>query len=149
MFRTQHQLKQNFGREPTIEETAKALSIEPQRVHHLLKIARHPLSLELPTLEGDQVLGDFIEDTESPAPAQATEQNLLQQHLEEIFKDLPAREVRILKLRFGIPDGHRHTLREVGDKIGVSRERVRQIESQALRRLRHPRIQYQLRDYLN
>jgi RNA polymerase primary sigma factor len=94
------------------------------------------------------VLGDFIEDTESPAPAQTTEQNLLQQHLEEIFKDLPAREVRILKLRYGIPDGKKHTLREVGDKIGVSRERVRQIESQALRRLRHPHIQYQLRDYL-
>jgi len=149
LFRTQYRLTQSLGREPTIEEMANALSVKPNRVHHLLKIARHPLSLELPTLDGDSVLGDFIEDTESPAPAQVTQQNLLQQHLEEIFKDLPAREVRILKLRFGIPDGKRHTLREVGDKIGVSRERVRQIENQALRRLRRPHIQFQLRDYLN
>jgi RNA polymerase primary sigma factor len=149
LFRVQHRLKQQFGREPTIEEMAKDLSVEPQRVHHLLRIARHPLSLELPTLDGDHVLGDFIEDTESPAPVKTTEQHILQQHLEEIFKELPAREVMILKLRFGIPDGKRHTLREVGDKIGVSRERVRQIESQALRRLRDPHIQYQLRDYMN
>ena len=127
---------------------AKTLSVKPKSVHYLLKIARHPLSLELPTFEGDAVLGDFIEDTESPAPAKTTEQNLLQQHLEEIFKELPAREVRILKLRFGIPDGKQHTLQEVGNKIGVSRERVRQIENQALRRLQRPHIQYQLRDYL-
>ena len=148
MFRVQHQIKQRKGREPTIEEIAEALSTEPNRVRYLQKIARHPLSLELPTLEGDAVLGDFIEDTEAPAPDKTTERNLLRQHLKTILKDLPAREVRILKLRFGIPDGNQHTLREIGDKIGVSRERVRQIENQALRRLRKPNIQYKLRDYL-
>jgi len=149
LFRTQNQLKQRLGREPTVKEISEALCTEPRKVHYMLQIALHPLSLELPTIEGDSVLGDFVEDTEAPDPDLTTEHNLLQQHLTKILDGLPAREVHILKLRFGIPDGKSHSLQEVGIKMGVSRERVRQIQNQALKRLRHPYIQNQLRDYLS
>ena len=149
MFRIQYKLKQTLGRDPRVDEVADALEVTPEKVEHMLRIARHPLSLEMPTtFEDDSVLGDFIEDIESPAPPQMAEASLLRQDLDDILEVLPAREVRILQLRYGLSDGKRHTLQEVGDKMGVSRERVRQIESQALRRLRHPSVWHKLRGYL-
>ena len=149
MFRVQYKLRQNLGRDPENAEVAEAVGITLEKVEYLLRIARHPLSLELPTVfEDDSVLGDFIEDIESPAPPQMAETSLLRQDLVDVLEVLPAREVRILQLRYGLADGRRHTLQEVGDKMGVSRERVRQIESQALSRLRNPSVCQKLRGYL-
>jgi RNA polymerase primary sigma factor len=149
MFRIQNKLKQVLGRDPKIEELAEALDVPPAKVQHMMRVARHPLSLEMPTTsEGDAVLGDFIEDNESPDPDETAIRNLLREHLGEVLETLPPREVRILRLRYGLPDGESHTLQEVGRKVGVSRERVRQIEAQALRRLRKPGIRRKLREYL-
>ena len=149
MFRMQNDLKQTLERDPTIEELADALDEPPDKVQYMMKVARRPLSLEMPTTkEGDAVLGDFVEDLETPLPDETATKHLLREHLEEVMEALPSREVRILRLRYGVPDGKSHTLQEVGEKVGVSRERVRQIEAQALRRLRQPRIQRILRDYL-
>ena len=149
MFRTKHALTQRLGYTPSVDELADELDLPPSQVRQMLKTAQHPLSLEMPIIiDEDSVLGDFIEDSETPPPDEIATNNLLQQQLEIAFLALPAREVRILKLRFGIPDGKRHTLREVGEKIGVTRERVRQIEAQALKRLRHPSILQQFRGYL-
>jgi RNA polymerase primary sigma factor len=149
MFRIQTRLKQSLGREPKVEELAAALEVTPEKVRNMLRVAQHPLSLEMPTsMEGDAVLGDFVEDRETPNPDESATNNLLRQHLEKILQTLPPREVRILQLRYGLPDGEKHTLQEVGDKMGVSRERVRQIERQALQRLRQPGVRRQLRDYL-
>ena len=149
MFRMQNDLKQSLERDPTIEELAEALDEPPEKVQYMMKVARRPLSLEMPTTkEGDAVLGDFVEDLETPLPDETATKHLLREHLEEVMEALPSREVRILRLRYGVPDGKSHTLQEVGEKVGVSRERVRQIEAQALRRLRQPRIQRILRDYL-
>ena len=150
VFRTQHQLKQILGRDPEIQEIAEALEITPEKVEHLFQISHHPLSLEMPTnFEDDSVLGDFIEDAQSPEPPQMAEEKLLHRDLFAALEALPAREVRILQLRYGLLGGRRHTLQEVGDKMGVSRERVRQIETQALRRLRHPSLYHKLRGYLS
>lgn len=149
MFRMQNDLKQSLERDPSIEELADALDEAPEKVQYMMKVARRPLSLEMPTTkEGDAVLGDFVEDLETPLPDETATKHLLSEHLEEVMEALPSREVRILRLRYGVPDGKSHTLQEVGEKVGVSRERVRQIEAQALRRLRQPRIQRILRDYL-
>jgi RNA polymerase primary sigma factor len=149
MFRMQNDLKQSLERDPSIEELADALNEAPEKVQYMMKVARRPLSLEMPTTkEGDAVLGDFVEDLETPLPDETATKHLLREHLEEVMEALPSREVRILRLRYGVPDGKSHTLQEVGEKVGVSRERVRQIEAQALRRLRQPRIQRILRDYL-
>jgi len=149
MFRMQNDLKQSLERDPSIEELAEALDEAPEKVQYMMKVARRPLSLEMPTTkEGDAVLGDFVEDLETPLPDETATKHLLKEHLEEVMEALPSREVRILRLRYGVPDGKSHTLQEVGEKVGVSRERVRQIEAQALRRLRQPRIQRILRDYL-
>ncbi|MCD6425236.1 MAG: sigma-70 family RNA polymerase sigma factor [Anaerolineales bacterium] len=149
MFRMQNDLKQSLERDPSIEELAEALDEAPEKVQYMMKVARRPLSLEMPTTkEGDAVLGDFVEDHETPLPDETATIHLLKEHLEEVMEALPSREVRILRLRYGVPDGKSHTLQEVGEKVGVSRERVRQIEAQALRRLRQPRIQRILRDYL-
>ncbi|RME08533.1 MAG: sigma-70 family RNA polymerase sigma factor [Anaerolineae bacterium] len=149
LFRTQHKLKQELEREPTVEEMAAELDIPPEKVRYMLQVARRPLSLEMPTtLEGDAVLGDFIEDEETPSPDETTTQQILREQLEELMEELPAREARILRLRYGIPDGRAHTLQEVGNKVGVSRERVRQIEAQALRRLRRPGVRRKLQDFL-
>jgi RNA polymerase primary sigma factor len=132
-----------------VDQLAGELELPPSQVKQMLKTARHPLSLEMPIIiDEDSVLGDFIEDSETPPPDEVATENLLRQQLEAALSVLPAREVRILKLRYGIPDGKRHTLREVGEKIGVTRERVRQIEAQALKRLRNPSILHQLRGYL-
>jgi RNA polymerase primary sigma factor len=150
LLRKQHKLTQTLGRDPTSEEIGTALEITTEKVDQIKKIARRPLSLETPTDdEGDSVLYDFIEDQESPSPDTVAAHNLLQQQLVRIFNDLPPREVRILQLRYGLLDGKVYTLEEVGRKMGVTRERVRQIESQALGRLRNPLLRRQLRGYLD
>jgi RNA polymerase primary sigma factor len=149
LLRVQHQLTQRLGRDPTVEELADALDVPPKKVENMIQVARRPLSLETPTDdEEDSVLGDFIQDREAPAPDESATYNLLKEHLEEVLNTLPPREVRILQLRYGLLDGQAYTLEEVGRKMGVTRERVRQIEAQALSRLRHPVIRRKLREYL-
>ena len=149
LLRVQHQLTQRLGRDPTVEELANALEVTPQKVENMIQVARRPLSLETPTDdEEDSVLGDFIQDEEVPAPDDTATYNLLREHLESVLNSLPPREVRILQLRYGLLDGQAYTLEEVGRKMGVTRERVRQIEAQALSRLRHPAIRRKLREYL-
>ncbi|RME90767.1 MAG: sigma-70 family RNA polymerase sigma factor [Anaerolineae bacterium] len=149
LLRVQHQLTQRLGRDPTVEELAEALDVPPKKVENMIQVARRPLSLETPTDdEEDSVLGDFIEDEEAPPPDDTATYNLLREHLNEVLNTLPPREVRILQLRYGLLDGQAYTLEEVGRKMGVTRERVRQIEAQALSRLRHPNIRRKLRDYL-
>jgi RNA polymerase primary sigma factor len=149
LLRTQHQLTQKLGRDPTVEELAIALDVLPKKVENMIQVSRRPLSLETPTdNEDDSVLSDFIEDNEVPAPDETATYNLLREHLELVMDSLPPREVRILQLRYGLLDGQAYTLEEVGRKMGVTRERVRQIEAQALSRLRHPTIKRKLRDYL-
>ncbi len=149
LLRVQHQLTQRLGRDPSVEELAIALDVTPQKVENMIQVARRPLSLETPTDdEEDSVLGDFIQDEEVPAPDESATYNLLREHLESVLNGLPPREVRILQLRYGLLDGQAYTLEEVGRKMGVTRERVRQIEAQALSRLRHPAIRRKLREYL-
>lgn len=149
LLRTQHQLTQRLGRDPSVEELANALEVPPKKVENMIQVARRPLSLETPTDdEEDSVLGDFIEDEEAAPPDETATYNLLREHLSEVLNGLPPREVRILQLRYGLLDGQAYTLEEVGRKMGVTRERVRQIEAQALSRLRHPTIRRKLRDYL-
>ena len=149
LFRIQYKLTQVLGREPTIEEMAEALEMPPQKVENIIRVARWPLSLETPTnAEEDSVLGDFIEDGEIAPPDETATYNLLRENLREVLNGLSPREVRILQLRYGLLDGQAYTLEEVGRKVGVTRERVRQIESQALNRLRHPSIHRKLHDYL-
>jgi RNA polymerase primary sigma factor len=150
MLRIQHQLKQKYGRDPTMEEVAEALDVPPKKVEEMIQLARHPLSLQMPIgEEDDDVLGDFIEDDASPAPDETAANNLLHEQLASILDSLPPREARILQLRYGLLDGQYLTLNEVGQKMGVTRERVRQIEAQALRRLRTPNIQKALHSYLD
>ena len=149
LLRVQHQLTQKLGRDPQVEELAEALEVTPKKVENMIQVSRRPLSLETPTDdEDDSVLGDFIEDDEAPPPDELATLNLLKEHLDEVLEDLPPREVRILQLRYGLLDGKAYTLEEVGRKMGVTRERVRQIEAQALTRLRHPSVRRKLRDYL-
>ena len=149
LMRMQHELTQKLDRSPTIEELAAALEVTPEKVTHMQQVAQRPLSLELPTDdEGDSMLGDFIEDDDVPPPDDVATYNLLKENLDLILETLPYREVRILQLRFGLLDGQAYTLEEVGEKMGVTRERVRQIQAQALSRLRHPSIKRLLRDYL-
>ncbi len=149
LLRTQHQLTQRLGREPTVDELAQALEVPAKKVENMIQVARRPLSLETPTDdEEDSVLGDFIQDFEAPAPDDTATFNLLRDHLAEVLDSLPPREVRILQLRYGLLDGQAYTLEEVGRKMGVTRERVRQIEAQALSRLRHPAVRRKLREYL-
>jgi len=149
MFRMQHHLKQQLERDPVVAEVAEAMGVTSEKIQQMTKDARDPLSLEMPLLvESDSVLGDFIEDQESPDPDEVATISLLRQQLNQILEKLPPREVQILKLRYGLANGETHTLREVGLKIGVSRERIRQIEAQAIRRLRQPEIQHKLQSYL-
>jgi RNA polymerase primary sigma factor len=149
LMRMQHELTQKLDRNPTLEELAEALEVPPEKVTHMQQVAQRPVSLELPTDdEGDSMLGDFIEDDDMPPPDDIATYNLLKENLDVILESLPYREVRILQLRFGLLDGQAYTLEEVGEKMGVTRERVRQIQAQALSRLRHPSIKRLLRDYL-
>ena len=150
MLRMQHQLKQQLSRDPTVEELAKALDVPISKVENMIQVARRPFSLEMPIGdEEDGSLGDFIEDQDVPAHDETATHNLLREHLEEMLELLPPREARILQLRYGLVDGNILTLNEVGRKMGVTRERVRQIEAQALRRLRSPRFQRELHSYID
>jgi len=149
LLRTSHRLTQELGRDPTLEELAVALDVPTRKADEMLRIARRPLSLEMPTDDQqDSELGDFIEDQDSLAPDEAVTSSMLREQLLTILQDLPPREVRILQLRYGLVDGETYTLEEVGKKLGVTRERVRQIEAQALKRLRHPAHSRRLRDFL-
>ena len=149
LLRTAHRLTQELGREPTTEEMAKALEVSTRKVEEMMRVARRPLSLEMPTDdEGDSELGDFIEDGDMTAPDEEVTSSMLREMFQEILQHLPPREVRILQLRYGLVDGETYTLEEVGKKLGVTRERVRQIEAQALSRLRHPTHSRRLKDFL-
>ena len=149
LLRVSHSLTQDLGRDPSVDELADALGVTGKKVESMIQIARRPLSLETPTdEEEDSVLGDFIQDEDSPAPVEVATKNLLREQIQEVLATLPPREVRILQLRYGLLDGESYTLEEVGKKMGVTRERVRKIEAQALSRLRHPSHRRKLRDYL-
>ncbi|MFQ6015231.1 MAG: RNA polymerase sigma factor RpoD [Anaerolineae bacterium] len=149
LYKASRELEQELGRRPTPEELAQELELAPQKVRWMLRVARRPLSLEKPVgEEEDSELGNFIEDEDSPPPAETASHQLLREKLEDVLATLTPREARILRLRFGLHDGHSYTLEEVGQKFGLTRERIRQIEAQALRRLRHPRRSRQLKDYL-
>ncbi len=149
MLRISHQLTQRLGRDPTPEELAAEMEIPVRKVEQMMDVARRPLSLEMPTDdEEESTLGDFVEDTDSPSPPEEVSSSMLREILMEILAELPPREVKILQMRYGLLDGQTYTLEEVGKKLGVTRERVRQIEAQALSRLRHPAHARRLRDFL-
>lgn len=149
LLRASHQLTQELGRDPTVAELAEALNVTVRKAEQMIQVARRPISLETPTDDEDEsVLGDFIPDEDSPAPAELVTSQMLREQLSDILDTLPPREVRILQLRYGLLDGETYTLEEVGKKLGVTRERVRQIEAQALSRLRHPAHTRKLRDFL-
>lgn len=149
LIRISRQLVQELGREPLPEEIALEMNISEDRVREILKIAQEPVSLETPIgEEDDSHLGDFIEDHEAQAPADAAAFELLKEQLEDVLDTLSAREEKVLRLRFGLDDGRSRTLEEVGQFFGVTRERIRQIEAKALRKLRHPMRSKRLRDYL-
>lgn len=149
LLRVSRQLVQELGRDPTPEEIAKEMNISEERVREILKIAQEPVSLETPIgEEDDSHLGDFIEDQEVQAPADAAAFELLKEQLDDVLETLTPREKKVLKLRFGLDDGRSRTLEEVGQVFGVTRERIRQIEAKALRKLRHPMRSKRLKDYL-
>lgn len=149
LIRTSRHLIQELGREPTPEEVAEEMGITADKVREILKIAQEPVSLETPIgEEEDSHLGDFIEDEEAPAPVEAASFLLLKEQIEEVLDTLNEREQKVLRLRFGLDDGKARTLEEVGREFGVTRERIRQIEAKALRKLRHPQRSKRLKDYL-
>lgn len=149
LIRVSRQLLQELGREPLPEEIAKEMDTSVDRVREIMKIAQEPVSLETPIgEEEDSHLGDFIEDHDAPAPADAASFTLLREQLEEVLETLTVREKRVLELRFGLEDGRSRTLEEVGQHFGVTRERIRQIEAKALRKLRHPSRSKRLKDFL-
>jgi len=150
ILRIQRQLIQELGREPTPEEVAERVDITPDRVLEARKLALEPVSLHTPVGEAeDSELGDLIEDTEASAPIDSAAFLLLREHLDQVLAGLGEREKRVVQLRYGLTDGQPHTLEEVGQVFGVTRERVRQIEAKTLAKLRHPLIARQLRDYLS
>ena len=150
LIRVSRQLLQELGREPTPEEIAAELDMPVERVREILKISQEPVSLETPIgEEEDSHLGDFIQDDNVPVPAEAAAQTLLKEQLDEVLDTLTEREHKVLRLRFGMDDGRARTLEEVGKEFDVTRERIRQIEAKALRKLRHPSRSRKLRDYLD
>ena len=150
LIRVSRQLLQEYGREPTPEEIAKEMNISEAKVREIIKIAQEPVSLETPIgEEEDSHLGDFIPDEDAPAPAEAASFALMKEQLMEVLDTLTPREEKVLRLRFGLDDGHQRTLEEVGREFNVTRERIRQIEAKALRKLRHPSRSKKLRDYLD
>ncbi|MFZ5946078.1 MAG: RNA polymerase sigma factor RpoD [Bacillota bacterium] len=150
LIRVSRHLLQELGREPSPDEIAKEMDIPVERVREIMKIAQEPVSLETPIgEEEDSHLGDFIEDEDAPAPAEAASYILLKEQLEGVLDTLTPREEKVLRLRFGLDDGRSRTLEEVGQEFGVTRERIRQIEAKALRKLRHPSRSRKLKDYLD
>ena len=149
LIRVSRQLLQEYGREPTPEEIAKAMGISEAKVREIIKIAQEPVSLETPIgEEEDSHLGDFIPDDDAPAPAEAASHALMREQLWDVLNTLTPREEKVLRLRFGLDDGNQRTLEEVGREFKVTRERIRQIEAKALRKLRHPSRSKKLKDYL-
>ncbi|MCC6793307.1 MAG: RNA polymerase sigma factor RpoD, partial [Thermomicrobiales bacterium] len=147
--KTSHRLQQILEREPPQEEIARAMDITDEKVRQVLDVARHPVSLEAPVgTEGDAFLGDFIEDESMPQPLEIASQQLLKSQISEALNKLTERERKIIVLRFGLEDGKFRTLEEVGREFGITRERIRQIEAKALRKLRHPTYSRKLRGYL-
>jgi RNA polymerase primary sigma factor len=150
LIRISRQLVQRLGREPTAEEIAAEMEISSDRVEEIQRIAQEPVSLETPIgEEEDNQLGDFLEDKEMPNPEEVAASMILREQLEEMLSDLGEREREVLRLRFGLEDGHAHTLEDVGKRFGVTRERIRQIEAKALRKLRHPSRSRRLKDFLD
>ncbi len=148
-YKAARDLEQKLGRQGTIEEIAQVMNLEPRKVQWIMKISWLPLSLESPVGdEEDSELGYFVEDMLTPSPIQSTYESMLKEKLEEVLASLTPREARVLRLRFGLDDGNAYTLEEVGQKFGLTRERIRQIEGRALRQLRQPRRARQLKEYL-
>jgi RNA polymerase primary sigma factor len=148
LIKVSRQLLQELGREPSVEEIAEAMALTPEKVREVMKISQEPISLETPIgEEEDSHLGDFIEDQEAVAPAEAASVMLLKEKMADVLQNLTERERKVLVLRFGLEDGHQRTLEEVGQEFGVTRERIRQIEAKALRKLRHPSRGKALKDY--
>ncbi len=150
MYRTAQILEQSLGRRPTPEEIAEEMELPAESVRGMMDASQHAIALERPVGDdGDSEFGDFIEDQETPEPAEAAAHHLLQEAIEEVLSELTPRQAHILRLRFGLGGGEQHTLEEIANKFGLSRERIRQLEKEALRRLRHPRLAHNLRDYLS
>ena len=150
LVRVQRQLLQELGREPSPEEIAETMDIPVERVREIQKISQEPVSLETPIgEEEDSHLGDFIPDDGAPAPADAASHTMLREQLSDVLSTLTPREEKVLRLRFGLEDGRSRTLEEVGKEFNVTRERIRQIEAKALRKLRHPSRSRKLKDYLD
>ncbi len=149
LIRVSRQLLQELGREPHVDEIAKEMNMSKERVREIMKIAQEPVSLETPIgEEEDSILGDFIPDSDAPAPSEMAAYTLLKEQLISVLDTLTPREAKVLKLRFGLDDGRNRTLEEVGKEFNVTRERIRQIEAKALRKLRHPSRSKKLKDYL-
>jgi RNA polymerase primary sigma factor len=149
MYRTAQSLEQTLGRRPTPEEIACEMDLPADSIRGMMDASQHAIALERPVGDdGDSEFGDFIEDQDSPSPVEAATQHLLQETIEEVLSELTPRQSHILRLRFGLGGGEPHTLEEIANKFGLSRERIRQLEKEALRRLRHPRLAHNLRDYL-
>ena len=150
LYQVAQELEQEYGRQPTAEEIAENMDLPADRVRWMLRTSRQPVHLERPVGdESDAELGDFIEDVEMPQPAETVANNMLTEEISEILDQLTPREARILRLRYGLQDGESRTLKEVGEMFGLSRERIRQLEKEALRKLRHPNFAGHLRQYLN
>src|ERR1700747_817196 len=149
LVRVSRRLLQELGREPADEEIGEEMGITPEKVREIVKVSQDPVSLETPIgEEEDSHLGDFVEDREAVSPSDAASLTMLRSEVEDVLDTLTPRERRVLQLRFGLIDGHQRTLEEVGKRFGVTRERVRQIEAKALRKLRHPSRSKKLKDYL-
>jgi RNA polymerase primary sigma factor len=150
MYRTAQSLEQSLGRRPSPEEIAMEMDLPAESIRSMMDASQHAIALERPVGDdGDSEFGDFIEDQDSPSPVESATQHLLQETIEEVLSELTPRQSHILRLRFGLGGGEPHTLEEIANKFGLSRERIRQLEKEALRRLRHPRLAHNLRDYLS
>jgi len=150
MYRTAQALEQSRGRRPSPEEIAMEMDLPVETIRGMMDASQHAIALERPVGDdGDSEFGDFIEDQDSPSPVESATQHMLQETIEEVLAELTPRQSHILRLRFGLGGGEPHTLEEIANKFGLSRERIRQLEKEALRRLRHPRLAHNLRDYLS
>ncbi len=150
MYRTAQSLEQTLGRRPSPEEIAAEMDLPADAIRGMMDASQHAIALERPVGDdGDSEFGDFIEDQDSPSPVEAATQHLLEETIEEVLTELTPRQSHILRLRFGLGGGEPHTLEEIANKFGLSRERIRQLEKEALRRLRHPRLAHNLKDYLS